>query len=199
MRVNIIGCAPGCANAPCGEGERWGINDNHTVLDDIDVVIDCHNLSRVMHGKEELGRRSLEEVKKHLKGVKKKNIKMYTTRTLKNIPSSVEYPLETIIKKWGSDYFGSGVDYAIALAVYQGFTDIHMYGVLMIVGEEYYLQKPTIDHWIGVAIGAGCKFTIHDNTPQHLSSIMKTPNLKLYGYNIPQRLDLYAAGQTENN
>jgi hypothetical protein len=68
MRVNILGCAPGWEEAPYDNGERWGINDSHKIARaKIDLAIDCHNLKRVMKGKEKLGRRSIEEVRHHLK------------------------------------------------------------------------------------------------------------------------------------
>ncbi len=190
MRVNIIGCAPGCSYAPYDNGERWGINDNHKQIDKLDLIFDCHNLKRVMKGKEILGRRSIKEVKEHLKLVKKKNLPMFCTTTFKNIPSVMRYPIEDIIKRWGSDYFGSGPDYAIAYALYKGFTEIHLYGILMVVGEEYYVQKPTIEHWGGVAIGMGVDFKVHDSTPDRLCTIFKTPLRRLYGFNLDQTMPL---------
>jgi len=197
MRVNIIGCAPGWQEAPYDKGERWGINDNHTVVDKLDLIFDCHNLKRVVKGKELLGRRSVEEVEKHLRLVKKKGIPMFCTTEFKNIPNVKRYPLEDIIRKWGSDYFGSGPDYAIAYAIFKGFTEIHLYGILMVVGEEYYVQKPSIEHWGGVAIGAGVKFRVHDSTFDELCTIFKTPFKKLYGFNTEQQIPLQVLHKRE--
>ena len=185
-----MGCAPGWQKAPYGNGERWGINDNHKVIDKLDLIFDCHNLKRVTKGKEKLGRRSIEEVKEHLKLVKKKGIPMFCTTEFKNIPNVKRYPIEDIISKWGSDYFGSGPDYAIAYALYKGFDEIHLYGILMVVDEEYYVQKPTVEHWCGVAIGMGVKFRIHDGTKDRLCTILKTPKRRLYGFNIDQQIPL---------
>jgi hypothetical protein len=192
MRVNILGCAPGWQEAPLDDGERWGINDNHKVIDKIDLIFDCHNLKRVMKGKEKLGRRSIEEVREHLKLVKKKGIPMFCTTEFKNIPNIKRYPIEDIIKRWGSDYFGSGCDYAIAYALYKGFTEIHLYGILMTVTEdEYYHQKPSVEHWGGVAIGSGAKFLVHDSTRKRRCSIFRTRTGGLYGFNIKQETPLH--------
>ena len=188
MRVNIIGCAPGCQEAPYDNGERWGINDNHKAVDKLDLIFDCHNLKRVVKGKEILGRRSIEEVKEHLDLVKKKGIPMFCTTEFKNIPNIKRYPIEDIIRRFKSDYFGSGPDYAIAYALYKGFTEIHLYGILMIVGEEYYVQKPTIEHWGGIALGMKVEFKVHDSTKDRLCSIFKTPFGKLYGFNTAQEI-----------
>lgn len=197
MRVNIIGCAPGWQEAPYDKGERWGINDNHKAVDKLDLIFDCHNLKRVVKGKEVLGRRSIEEVQQHLKLIKKKGIPMFCTTEFKNIPNIKRYPLEEIIKKWGSDYFGSGPDYAIAYAILKGYTEIHVYGVLMVVGEEYYVQKPTVEHWGGVAIGAGVKFRVHDSTFDGLCTIFKTATRTLYGFNTMQQLPLQVRDKME--
>ena len=62
MRVNILGCAPGWHDAPYDKGERWGINDNHKLVDKLDLIFDCHNLKRVLKDKELLGRRNKKEV-----------------------------------------------------------------------------------------------------------------------------------------
>ena len=186
LRVNIIGCAPGWQEAPFDNGARWGINDNHKLVKNIDLIFDCHNLKRVMKEKEQLGRRSIKEVREHLKLVKKKNIPMFCATTFKNIPSVMRYPIEDIVRRFKTDYFGSGPDYAIAYAVYKGYTEIHLYGILMAVGEEYTVQKPSMEHWAGVALGAGCEFKIHDNTKAHLCTICKLPFGKTYGLNIVQ-------------
>jgi hypothetical protein len=187
MRVNIIGCAPGWTEAPYDTGARWGINDNHKVVDKLDLIFDCHNLKRVMKGKERLGRRSIEEVRKHLKLVKKNGIPMFSTTEFKNIPNIKRYPVEDVIKRFGSDYFASGADYAIAYAVYKGYKEIHLYGILMTVSDERFHQKPSVEHWGGVAIGSGVKFRVHDSTSKRRCTIFKTRTGRMYGFNIDQQ------------
>jgi len=189
MRVNILGCAPGWDKAPFGEnlGEIWGLNDVH-VSHPVDVVIDVHNLKRVSKGKEKI-RRSPEDVKKCIKNLKKTGTLCYSTKEIKGIPNIKKYPYDDIVKKYDSDYFGGGPDYAVALAVFKGFTEIHLYGMLLIVGEEYYHQKPSLEHWLGIAKGAGVKTVIHDF--RSLSSILKTPTGLVYGFNLPQRWRQY--------
>ena len=187
MRVNILGCAPGWDTAPFKEkdvGQFWGLNDvimSHPV----DVVIDCHPIKSAIKGKEKYMRRSPEEMRACLKRLKKTKTVCYSVKEVKNVPNIKKYPLDEIIRKYDSDYFGGGPDLAIALAIYQGFTEIHIYGMLLIVNEEYYHQKPAVEHWLGVAKGAGVKVVIHDHN--NLSSILKTPTGMIYGFGIPQR------------
>lgn len=185
MRINILGCAPGWDKAPFGEdtGEIWGLNDVH-LSHPVDLVIDCHNIMRVIKGKEKI-RRSPEVMKAGLKKLKKTKTLCYSTKEVKNIPNIKVYPLDEIIKEFDSDYFGSGPDFAIALAIYRGATEIHTYGILMVVEDEYFYQKPSFEHWLGIAKGRGVKTVIHDFN--NLASILKIPNGMMYGYNKPQR------------
>ena len=194
MRVNILGCAPGWQDAPMDNGERWGINDNHKVIPNLDLIFDCHNLKRVLKGKEILGRRSKEEVREHLKLLKKKGIPAFSTREFKNIPNIKRYPLEEIVNHFGTDYFGAGPDYALAYAIYKGFTEIHIYGILMVVGDEYTWQKPTFEHWVGVAIGRRIKIKVHDDTPDRLCTICKLPPGVLYGFRTVQQNPVQVIG-----
>jgi len=186
MRVNIVGCAPGWDKAPFGQkdvGEFWGMNDL-VLSHDVDVVIDTHNLKAVVKGKQKI-RRTPDVAKACLKKIKKTGTTCYSVEEVKNIPNIKRYPLERIIREFDSDYFNSGPDFAIALAVYKGFTEIHIYGILMVCKDEYFYQKPSFEHWLGIAKGRGVKVVIHDFN--NLSSILRTANGMLYGFNIPQR------------
>jgi hypothetical protein len=92
------------------------------------------------------------------------------------------YPLQKIIKKFGTDYFSSTADYAIALCIDEGYTEIDLYGVNMSDSGEYAYQKPGVDFWCGMAMGRGIKVNVFGRE----SRIMKTRDNKLYGYGIPQ-------------
>jgi len=187
MRVNILGCgAREWEKAPFGEkdvGQFWGVNDMVLVAK-LDVVVDVHNIKNVMKGKEKI-RRSPEVVKACLKKIKKTGVLCYSTKEVKDVPNIKKYPYDEIVKEFDSDYFGSGPDYALALAIYKGATEIHTYGILMVVGDEYFYQKPSFEHWLGVAKGRGIKTVIHDQN--NVSSILKLRHGMVYGYNKPQR------------
>ena len=190
MRVNILGAgARGWEKAPFddeGAGQFWGVNDTVLYVPKIDVLVDCHNLKNVIKGKEKI-RRSPDVVRACLKKIKKSGVVCYSTKEVKNVPNIKRYPLKEIIKEFDSDYFGSGPDYALALAIYKGATEIHTYGVLMVCNDEYYDQKPTFEQWLGIAKGRGIKTVIHDHN--NLASILKLPRGHLYGFNIPQRFE----------
>lgn len=187
MRINLLGCgAQEWEKAPFGEkdaGQFWGVNDM-VLVTKLDVVVDVHNLKNVIRGKEKI-RRSPEVVKACLKKIKKTGVLCYSTKEVKGIPNIKPYPYDEIVKKFDSDYFGSGPDYALALAIYKGATEIHTYGILMVVGDEYFYQKPSFEHWLGIAKGRGIKTVIHDYN--NVSSILKLRYGMVYGYNKPQR------------
>lgn len=186
MRVNIIGCASRAwESIPWGEdiGEFWGVNDLH-LSHDVDVVVDCHNMKRVIRGQEVI-RRSGKVMKRCLKKIKNNGLLCYSTKSIKGFPTIKPYPLQEIIKEFDSDYFASGPDFAVALAIYKGFTEIHIYGILMVLTEEYAYQKPSFEHWLGVAKGRGIKTVIHDYNG--MSSILKTSDGIIYGFNQHQR------------
>lgn len=93
------------------------------------------------------------------------------------------YPLEDIIDYFGTDYFSNTVDYTIALALFERFDEIHLYGVNMEVGSEYIFEKAGVDFWCGYALGMRAKVVVHG---QH-SMIMRTKDGLLYGYGSTQR------------
>ncbi len=58
------------------------------------------------------------------------------------------------------DYFTSSIAFMLALAIYEGFTTIDLYGIDLTVGEEYDYQKPCAEFWIGFAMGKGIEVGI---------------------------------------
>jgi len=93
------------------------------------------------------------------------------------------YPLDAIINNFQTDYFTNTVDYALALAIYQGYTVINLYGINMASPSEYAYQKPGCEYWIGQAMGRGIKVSIQ----RQYSSLLIAPDCKLYGYDTPQK------------
>ncbi len=82
-------------------------------------------------------------------------IPIYMVNRLPQFSNSVTLPIDRLIALNGKDYFSSSIAYMIALAIADGFTHIHIYGVDLIVGDEWDYQKPNAEFWIGVASGRG--------------------------------------------
>lgn len=99
-----------------------------------------------------------------------------------DVPSAIQFPFEAILREFSSpeelapvpgcaacrenrftcrahklkaDYFTSSIAYLIAYAIWAGFPHIGIYGVDLVVGEEYTYQKPCAEWWLGIARGRG--------------------------------------------
>lgn len=92
-----------------------------------------------------------------------------------------EYPYDEIVSRFGIDYFSNTIAYMIALAVYEGYEKIRLYGVDM-APEEYKNEMPSVEFWLGVAIGQGIKVEISQG-----SSLFKTRTGKRYGECVKEK------------
>jgi len=101
-----------------------------------------------------------------------------------DVPSSVKYPKERIVSELLQGFtdeegqqvenFTSTPAYAVALACYQRRPEIHLFGIEMGAGTEYFRQKAGFYFWCGIALGLGIKVFKH---PQSL--LFSEP---VYGY-----------------
>jgi hypothetical protein len=173
MRINIVGSAPGWEDCPVNDGYIWGVNNMHLLMD-LDRIVDIH-----------VSRLNLQETKDriHFDELKEKDIEAYLHSEFGDMPNVKRYPIEEIRKEFnGIDYFGSGIDYIIALAIYEGATEIHIYGVYMKGGSEYAHQKPSVEFWLGVCVGRDIHIEVHG-----LTTLLRTHNGLMYGYQTPQK------------
>jgi hypothetical protein len=151
MRVNIIGKAVGWKDAMNLRTEKWGVNDLFLrPAAKLTRVFDMHEAATLRDQAEQAG-----------------------------LPYVCfdNYPLDAIVKKFGSDYFTSSIDYMIALALYEGAKDIHIWGVDMAIPNEYDHQKPGCEYWIGYARGKGAKVAVHGK----YTRLLRTKTGKRYG------------------
>lgn len=169
MRVNIVGKSSTWVDAPYGKeyGTVWGITQL-LLQRPVDLVIDMNVYEDGRWGYDE--KWEADVVKK--------------LAELNNIPYICidNYPFKEVSKKYRTDYFGSTLDYAIALALFKGYDDIHIYGATLSVESDYYKLKCGADFWCGYAKGLGVNLEVHGE-----SAIMKTVDGLIYGYDIPQK------------
>lgn len=165
MKVSIIGKGKGWNLAPL-TGQTWGITQL-ILRRSVSRVIDMNDYS--LWGPDEARDAKKARLKASAEG------SPYIDRG--------NYPLRDIVEYFGTDYFSNTVDYALALAIFEGFKEIDLYGVNMANGTEYAYQKPGVDFWCGMAMGKGVKVRVFG---EH-STIMKTRDGKLYGYGTPQQ------------
>lgn len=108
-----------------------------------------------------------------------------------DIPMSERYPLDEIVSEllqpfqWTSrtrtdnKYFSSTFCYAMALAIYKGYTDIEVHGVEMETETEYHYQRDGVTFWIGIALGRGIR----------VNANMDIFDFPLYGYQGEASID----------
>ena len=97
-------------------------------------------------------------------------IPIYMQDVHPDVTASVKFPLDEIVNKYcpqfqrgktgAISYFTSSVCYAIALAIYQGYERIELYGVDMANNTEYIYQRDGIALWFGIALGLGIEVYI---------------------------------------
>ena len=100
-----------------------------------------------------------------------------------NIPKSIKYPLNEIVQKFHSTYFLCTMNYQIALAMYLGYKELHLYGFNMIFNDDL-IQRWSMEYWLGRAEQSGIKIVIPDDC-----DLLKCG--ALYGYEANNTLAVY--------
>lgn len=88
-------------------------------------------------------------------------ILMFATQP--QLPTSVKFPLHDIIAKHGIDYFTSTISYLIAWGIYQGYKTLGLFGIDLIVGTEYEVQKACAEAWLLYAHGRDIQIVLPPN------------------------------------
>ncbi len=170
-KIAIVGTAASWNQAPFGNDdfEIWALNDMFMIIPYGNRWFELHNKSVI-----DTYRTRGSDVN-YLDWFKKATIPIYMQEKFEDIPFSIKYPKWEIEEFFNRIYFKSTVDFMIALAIYEGFKEIHVYGVDMAVGEEYSSQKPSCEYWLGRAEGMGIKIFLPND-----SDLLKA--YYVYGY-----------------
>ena len=119
--INIVGKGKGWEKAP-HEGEVWGATQL-IVYRWVSKVVDMNNYDDDKWGVDKT------YLAKEARRIAEQNDIPYID--LDN------YPLEDIIAYFGTDFFTNTIDYMLALAIYEGATEIRLWGIAMDTLEEY--------------------------------------------------------------
>ena len=191
--VHLLGMGGGWDLCP-KEGEVWTVNKGCVHRDTsliffmdrallYDTDIDDPEAVEELEKRVSCPLYSLETVEHFvMRVVREENTPVVTTRAFDDIPNNIVFPLEEIVKKYGSDYFGNSLDYMIAYALYTGYDDIHLYGVNMGSHEISKYEKSPLSFWLGMAMGLGCRISTHGA----LSEVLVVEGGYLYAYDKKQ-------------
>lgn len=163
-KVAIVGFADTKDQTPFDDPsfEIWGLNDLHGSLKRYDRWFDLHprdNIELDTKLMRNAGQTPPENI--GLSGLRKLNVPVYMQNRYEDVPASLKFPLDEIIKSFQfGKYMTNSISYMTAMAIYEGYEEIHIYGVDMAVGTEYVNQRPSCEYWCGVAAGRGIKLYI---------------------------------------
>lgn len=148
-RVAILGFGQSRAEAPYDNPhwEIWICNEGHASR--FDRAWEMHPLE--VQTQRELG--WLRECKKPV---------YLLELDRERVPNGVRYPIEKILSITGTrDYFTSTFAYQIALAIYEDFEEIGLWGVPFFRGSprEQTVERGCLEWWLGLAEGKGIKVT----------------------------------------
>ena len=90
--------------------------------------------------------------------LKECGIPVYMMEKDDDLPTSVRYPIERVIEDSGIDYFTSTIAFEVGLAI----MEIALFGIDLIVGTEYSVQKACLEFWLGMAHAKGINVRIPD-------------------------------------
>lgn len=199
QNVAILGFTQHGYQAPwkSDDWDFWGLNDLHQVFEQ--QVPGIFKTDRVTWF--QIHRRDFEDKypgardPNHLKWMSEQTCPIYMWEHDDRIPASRAYPIREVLtmahptagfRLCPESYFNNSISWMIALAIYQGYQKIGLFGVDMAMdgvhGEsEYAFQRPSVEFWIGVARGLGIEVVMPE-----VSEVLKCGYL--YGYDSATHL-----------
>jgi hypothetical protein len=158
------------ANFEPPDVEVWGLNRCYSFLKRWDRWFELHD-EDTYRGRN--GKRDAQ----YMDMLKQSKVPVYMLQPEPEIPGVVLYPRAEIVARW-RDYFTSSIAYMLALALYEGYKEIHLTGIEMASFSEYANQRNCIEYWLGVADGLGVKCRIPDTSPILKAPVYGVDNVK---------------------
>lgn len=111
---------------------------------------------------------------------------VYLKERLPETPNASVYPLQDVLTAFPDAYFTNSISYMIALALMEGCDEIGLWGIDMALtgdlrepaSNEYSLQRPSVEFYLGIACGRGIRVHLPPET-----TLLKAR--KLYGFDGP--------------
>ena len=174
-RIAIVGTAPTWRDVPWGDPglECWLLNDMHVLNPPrADRWFDLHPFHQMFFRTEgqklyahEIPAGTFVRPAGHIEWLKQQTIPVYVQEAaLLGSPSAVTFPREAVIQRFGTA-FASTPAWMVALAILDGATEIHIYGIHLATEWEYVKQKPNMLFLMGVAAGLGITIVLPKGCP----------------------------------
>jgi hypothetical protein len=93
-------------------------------------------------------------------------VPVFTKRAHDDLPNTVTYPLQEVIRYVGIPYFNNTVAYALAYAMYSGFEEIHMYGCDFTYPDSHIAEsgRACAEFLMGIAVSRGIRIRVAPNS-----------------------------------
>ena len=147
------------------ESEIWIMNDMYDFVPRFDRIFEIHTAESIRT------RVTRREGLNHYEALKILENPIYMQSAWPEIPSSVRFPLDEIIKEFYIPAMGDKifitctVSHMLALAIFEGFEEISLLGVDQAIDTEYEVEMPSVLYWLGIAQGRGIKVHISQHSP----------------------------------
>jgi|TARA_R100000455_G_scaffold29389_1_gene19491 hypothetical protein len=110
------------------------------------------------------------------------NVPIFSCTLDERCPDVVEYPLQEVLQKTKYAYLNNTVAYALAYAIAEKVSDLHLYGIDFTHKAINFAEagRACCEFWLAIAVSKGIKLHIANN-----SSLLDTnvsDEQKLYGY-----------------
>jgi len=175
-RIAILGTAPTWKDTPWDDPtlEVWALNDAWLLnLPRVDRWFDLHPLDKMFfrpaNGKKvksfDVPAGYFLRPQGHLEWLRQQSIPVYVqdAKALGS-RSARTFPKAEIEAKFGK-HFASSPAWMIGLALLEGVTELHIYGIHLATEWEYVKQKPNMTFLLGLAAGLGVKVVLPKGCP----------------------------------
>lgn len=170
-KVAIVGFADSYKEGPYNDNtwDVWGLNSLWEVLPRWDLWFEIHDKEIfAWHTNKEIGYGLTRDGKPYVEGLTNIGVPVFMTQSYPEIPNSVAYPMDYMVKKYGNLFLGpigaegfrywtNSISMMIAIAIDYGYPEIGIWGVDMATTVEYMQQRPSCEFFVGVAAGLGRK------------------------------------------
>jgi hypothetical protein len=167
-KVAIVGYTTTRELAPYDdpEFEIWGINDIYRHIPRFDRFFQLHKPEQL--DKEHKAHPERDNAEINRASIMNMQCPVYLQEADPEIPHTIKFPLQELIDTFSpyfvepehTKYFTNTIAYLLAFAIYEGFEEIHVYGVDMAMSSEFSQQRPSCEFWLGVAVGRGSKIHV---------------------------------------
>jgi hypothetical protein len=173
-RICIMGTAPTWKQVPWDDPtlEIWGLNDAHVLnLPRVDRWFDLHPFEKMYFRKEhqpvyqgDVPAGFFVRPAGHLDWLRKQTIPVYVQDAAQlGSPSAVTFPRAQCEALYPT--YCSSPAWMVALAILEGATEIHVYGIHLATEWEYIHQRPNFESLLTLAASRGIKVVLPRGCP----------------------------------